>query len=272
MKVSFIQFDVKKDKKENISIIEKYIKNNDANLIVLPELSSSGYLFEKRENLLRASESIENIEDANKTNQKSIFINEIVKMSKKYSKAIIAGFAENFKDKIYNSALIAENGYFKGVYRKVHLSDFEKKFFDSGDIKESYNIFEVCKEKLSIQICFDVWFSEISRKQILNGSNLICILANFGGENTLKIARVRAIENLTPIILCNRVGREKTKDIDAYFIGKSFIVDKEGHFLANANKDETTSLNANIEINNLKSNIICSNFYDEIKRHYINSL
>ena len=266
MKISFIQFDVKKDKKENINIIEKHVKNNDANLIVLPELSSSGYLFEKREDLLKVSENIENI--TNKTNEKSIFINKILKISKKYSKAIIAGFAENFKDKIYNSALIAENGHFKGVYRKVHLSDFEKKFFDSGDIKESYNVFEVCKEKLSIQICFDVWFSEISRKQILNGSNLICILANFGGENTLEIARVRAIENLTPIILCNRVGREKTKDIDAYFIGKSFIVDKDGSFLVNANKDETTSLNANIEINNSKSNIICSNFYDEIKRHY----
>lgn len=266
MRVSFIQFDVKKDKKENINIIEKHVKNNDANLIVLPELSSSGYLFEKREDLLKVSENIENI--TNKTNEKSIFINEILKISKKYSKAIIAGFAENFKDKIYNSALIAENGHFKGVYRKVHLSDFEKKFFDSGDIKESYNVFEVCKEKLSIQICFDVWFSEISRKQILNGSNLICILANFGGENTLEIAKVRAIENITPIILCNRVGREKTKDIDAYFIGKSFIIDKDGSFLANADKDETISLNASIEINNLKSNIICSNFYDEIKRHY----
>ena len=266
MRVSFIQFDVKKDKKENINIIEKHVKNNDANLIVLPELSSSGYLFEKREDLLKVSENIENI--TNKTNEKSIFINEILKISKKYSKAIIAGFAENFKDKIYNSALIAENGHFKGVYRKVHLSDFEKKFFDSGDIKESYNVFEVCKEKLSIQICFDVWFSEISRKQILNGSNLICILANFGGENTLEIARVRAIENITPIILCNRVGREKTKDIDAYFIGKSFIIDKDGSFLANAYKDETISLNAGIEINNLKSNIICSNFYDEIKKHY----
>ncbi len=113
-----------------------------------------------------------------------------------------------------------------------------------------------------------MWFSEISRKQILNGSNLICILANFGGENTLEIAKVRAIENITPIILCNRVGREKTKDIDAYFIGKSFIIDKDESFLANADKDETISLNASIEINNLKSNIICSNFYDEIKRHY----
>ena len=266
MRVSFIQFDVKKDKKENINIIEKHVKNNDASLIVLPELSSSGYLFEKREDLLKVSENIENI--TNKTNEKSIFINEILKISKKYSKAIIAGFAENFKDKIYNSALIAENGHFKGVYRKVHLSDFEKKFFDSGDIKESYNVFEVCKEKLSIQICFDVWFSEISRKQILNGSNLICILANFGGENTLEIAKVRAIENITPIILCNRVGRENTKDIDTYFIGKSFIIDKDGSFLANADKDETISLNAGIEINNAKSNIICSNFYDEIKKHY----
>ena len=147
MKVSFIQFDVKKDKKENLKKVEEYTKTNDANLIVLPELSSSWYLFENREELLKVSESINDIEYANKTNKKSIFINSILEISKKYSKAIIAGFAESFKDKIYNSALIAENGIFKGVYRKVHLSDFEKKFFYAGDIKESYNVFEVCKEK-----------------------------------------------------------------------------------------------------------------------------
>ena len=55
MKVSFIQFDVKKDKKENLKRIEEYIKNNAASLIVLPELSSSGYLFENRKELLSVS-------------------------------------------------------------------------------------------------------------------------------------------------------------------------------------------------------------------------
>ncbi|AGA66803.1 carbon nitrogen hydrolase family protein [Brachyspira pilosicoli P43/6/78] len=94
MKVSFIQFNVKKDKKENIKKIEEYIKINDASLIVLPELSSSGYLFENREELLSVSESINNEDEINK---KSIFINSIIEISKKYNKAIIAGFAEKFK-------------------------------------------------------------------------------------------------------------------------------------------------------------------------------
>lgn len=61
---------------------------------------------------------------------------------------------------------------------------------------------------------------------------------------------------------------KRQKTLMHILIGKSFIIDKDGSFLANADKDETISLNASIEINNLKSNIICSNFYDEIKRHY----
>ncbi|WP_297278577.1 carbon-nitrogen hydrolase family protein [uncultured Brachyspira sp.] len=129
----------------------------------------------------------------------------------------------------------------KGVYRKIHLSDFEKNFFNSGDINNSNLVFNLNNTCISVQICFDLWFNEISRAQILNGSNIICVLANFGSNTTFEIARIRAIENLTPLVLCNRIGIEKNSIMEASFIGKSFICDEKGNYLANI--DEKSNSN-----------------------------
>ncbi|WP_300754551.1 nitrilase-related carbon-nitrogen hydrolase [uncultured Brachyspira sp.] len=191
MKISTFEFDIQKDKYKNLDIINNQLKNisdkEKSDLIVLPELSSNGYLFENRDELKNISENIKD----------GIFINSLSEMSKKYDTSIIAGFAEKFEDKIYNSAAIIEKGNIKGIYRKIHLSDFEKKFFDIGEINNANLVFNINGINISVQICFDLCFNEISRKQILNGSNLICVLANFGSNTTFEIARIRAIENLT---------------------------------------------------------------------------
>ena len=263
MIINAIEFDVQKDKYKNLEIINNFVQeiNNKykSDLIVLPELSSNGYLFDNRKELKRISENIED----------GIFINNLVKISKDNDISIIAGFPEKYEDKIYNSAIIIEKGNIKGIYRKIHLSDFEKNFFDSGDVNNTNLIFNINGINISVQICFDLWFTEISRKQILNGSNLICVLGNFGSSTTFEIARIRAIENLTPLVLCNRIGIEKNSIMEASFIGKSFICDETGKLLTNINENQNNKIiTAEIEIKNKRQNIICSDFMEEIKRHY----
>ncbi|AEM22187.1 carbon-nitrogen hydrolase family protein [Brachyspira intermedia PWS/A] len=263
MKISAFEFDIQKDKYKNLDIINNHLKNisdkEKSDLIVLPELSSNGYLFENREELINTAEDIKD----------GIFINSLSEMSKKYDISIIAGFAEKFENKIYNSAAIIEKGNIKGIYRKIHLSDFEKKFFDIGEINNADLVFNINGINISVQICFDLWFNEISRKQILNGSNLICVLANFGSNTTFEIARIRAIENLTPLVLCNRIGIEKNSIMEASFIGKSFICDETGKLLTDIDNNQNNKIiNAEIEIKNKRQNIICSDFMKEIKRHY----
>ena len=263
MNISAIEFNIQKDKYKNLEIINNHLKNisdkEKYDLIVLPELSSNGYLFENREELKNTAEDIKD----------GIFINSLSEMSKKYDTSIIAGLAEKFEDKIYNSAVIIEKGNIKGVYRKIHLSYFEKNFFDIGEIENADLIFNINGINISVQICFDLWFNEISRRQILNGSNLICVLANFGSNTTFEITKVRAIENLTPIVLCNRIGIEKNSIMEASFIGKSFICDEAGKLLTNINDNKNNKIiTAEIEIKNKRQNIICSDFIKEIKRHY----
>ncbi|MEI0797077.1 hypothetical protein R4Q14_01950 [Brachyspira intermedia] len=49
MNISTFEFDIQKDKYKNLDIINNQLKNiSKSDLIVLPELSSNGYLFENR--------------------------------------------------------------------------------------------------------------------------------------------------------------------------------------------------------------------------------
>ena len=180
-------------------------------------------------------------------------------------KSVIVEVAEKDGDKIYNSAIVIDKGYLIGTYRKIHLTDFEKNFFEVG--KEN-KVFEVQGVSIGLQVCFDVWFPEISREQIDLGANLIFISGNFGGVTTYEIYKIRAIENLTPIILCNRVGKEVNNNLSATFLGNSTIYNYDGTQLIFPLKEKERYLEFDIQEFRKNSNIMCKDFNFERKKEY----
>ncbi len=257
MKLGFIQYDVKHNKEENFKCIEKSICKKEYDLLVLPELSLCGYLFEDRNDLRKIAEVVPNGDS----------VKRMLEISKKHNCGIVFGMAEQEGENIYNTAVLVHRGRYIGKYRKIHLSDLEKKIFDRGEKNE---IFEIDGIKIGIQICFDLWFPEISREQIRKGANLLCALANFGGETTCSIARIRAVENLTPLLLCNRIGREVLQGIDAQFLGKSALIDVNGKSIAVGKKGKEAVSCCMLELGNKRSNLICRDFDEEISIHYKN--
>ena len=123
--------------------------------------------------------------------------------------------------------------------------------------------------KIGVQICFDLWFPELSRTQRKMGANLFCVLANFGGQTSWRISQIRAIENLTPLALCNRVGEESIDGMDADFLGKSTLVNADGQLLCVAPEKRMHVCVCDIpaSISKGNSNVICSNFDAEIALH-----
>lgn len=255
MKVGFIQFDVKHNQQENIDKIEKFLKKLHCDIVILPELCLCGYLFDSQEALSAAAETVPKGEGTKK----------MAALSEKYNCTLIFGLAEKSEKNIYNTAVVVSKGKYVGKYRKIHLSDFEKGFFERGN---GNKVFDLGFCKIGVQICFDLWFPEISREQILQGANLFCVLANFGGETSASIAATRATENLTPLVLCNRVGTEKNALLDAYFLGKSFIADSTGSLFCEAEKDKELAFSVEAELPKKHSNIICKDFDSEIRLHY----
>ena len=255
MKIGFVQYDVTRDGRENFDIVQKHITSMDCEIVVLPELCDCGYLFEDRNELNNLSKPI----------NENAFVDNLKLLSAQKGCTIVSGVAERDGGKIYNSSVIIENGIIRGVYRKIHLSDFEKKLFDSGDAN---TVFEANGIKIGVQICFDLWFPEISREQVRQGADLLCVLANFGGETTYDISRIRAIENLTPLILCNRIGREQNSTIEAVFLGRSTIIDRDGNRLFKGIDGIEMSQVCDVPLLSEKANVICGDFFSEMSRHY----
>lgn len=255
MQVGFLQFNVVNDLQHNLSCLKFYLEQYKCDIVILPELSTCGYLFQTRKELMTRAE---NIFSGKSTEY-------MIALSKKHSCTIVFGLAEKENNNIFNTAVIVSKGKYIGKYRKIHLSDYEKKLFDRGDKNQ---IFDIDGVRIGVQICFDLWFPEISREQIRMGANLMCVLANFGGYTTYHISKIRAIENLTPLILCNRIGSESIPDMQAEFLGKSTIIDSSGQRICTAPEKTENFGFCNIEIPSKKSNIICSDFDNEIAFHY----
>ena len=254
MLTGFIQYNVSRNPDENIKIIRQALSTNRYDIAVLPELCLYGYLFANRDELAAAAEKVPG----------GCYYEKLLELSAEFTCTLVYGTAEFDCGSIYNTAVVVSRGKYVGKYRKRHLSDFEKRLFTCGD---SIGIFEVGSIKIGVEICFDLWFPEISRELLLAGADIICVLANFGGETSRKIAQLRAVENLTPLVLCNRIGHESLPDIDADFLGKSAVFDRDGSCLAG---DTTVHQSVSVELDLAapRSNVICRDFMSEISQHY----
>lgn len=250
-----MQYDVSHVLSENLDRLTRCLEQNPCDLLLLPELSLCGYLFEDRHQLAACAQEV----------PAGPAVLAVAELSGRYGRTVVFGLAEKEGDRIYNTAVIVSKGRYIGKYRKIHLSDFEKKYFDPG---QENSVFTVDGVRIGVQICFDLWFPEVSRRQIRQGADLLLALANFGGETTCHIARVRAIENLTPLVLCNRVGRETIPGMDAEFLGKSAITDAAGQYLVAAPAGTESTGFADLTFTGRRANVICSDFDREIAFHY----
>ncbi|NHJ86982.1 MAG: acyltransferase [Asgard group archaeon] len=230
MKVGFVQFEPIFDESEkNLSkSIELIKQGKDADLLVLPELCSTGYLFEDISELQRLGEKVPSgpstqawIEVAQETNT-----------------FIVAGICEKIsKEVFYNSAVLVGPEGFIDVYRKVHLFNTEKDFFKSGN--GPFKIYNIGKCKLGIIICFDWIFPEITRILALYGAEIICHPANLVLPFAQKAMLTRSIENRIFTITANRIGTESRPNESLTFTGMSQITDPKMKQLAKASKDQT---------------------------------
>lgn len=254
MKIGYLQYDVARDKEKNYRLIEKEIAKKEFDLVVLPELSVCGYTFADKAALEKAAEKV----------PEGRTVAEMLRISEKYNCIIVFGLAELSQGKVYNTAVVADKGRYAGKYRKIHLSDYEKRLFERG---RDNSIIVAGGLKIGVQICFDLWFPEISREQLSQGAELFCVPANFGSATTCAVARVRAIENLTPLVMCNRTGSENDAGMKAVFFGTSSVTDSDGKVLSKGKRYFKHADCVSVDTGRPLSNVICADFRQEIDIH-----
>lgn len=144
----------------------------------------------------------------------------------------------------YNSAVVLDDGSVAGIYDKAHLYDAESSTFEPGD---QYPVFETETGRIGVEICYDLEFPEVARQLALGGADIIVtISANMRpfvlDQRTYH--RARALENVCPHILCNRIGTEQ----GAEFFGRSGIVDERGRPVVTAGEDRDIEVTGTVSL------------------------
>lgn len=225
IKLAVIQFTpVFKNKEDNLSRINNLLKDVDADIIVLPELCTTGYFFLSRDETAELAEPL-----SGPTGQ---FFQDI---SSKSGAIIIAGFIEKHKKKMFNSCLISQpDKKTPAVYRKTHLFYKEPICFDHGDT----GFFVVHDKSRDItigpMICYDWRFPESARVLTLLGADLIVCPSNLITDAWRSVMPARAIENKVYLAVANRAGTEQYADEKLIFKGNSAIYDYNGTMLQTA--------------------------------------
>jgi len=230
---------------KNLQKIESLCKDIKADLIVLPELVTSGYVFQNKAELDAVCEYVPK-------GMSFRFFNEL---SSKLDASVVFGFPEKSGERIYNSSILInpdENYY---VYRKTHLFYREKLFFSPGDT----GLF-VCEAKdgvkIGMMICFDWQFPEAARALALNGSQIICHPANLVMPWCQQSMITRSLENRVFSITANRIGTEVNGDISINFTGQSQILGMKGEILARLSTDKEEVSVVEIDPNQAKDKSI----------------
>lgn len=200
---------------ERISeFIEQICLRQKTDLIVFPELVTTGY-----EGGVKFTELAER--------KSGPIVNLIAQRAAEFNTHIVFGMAlkEKVESILYDAAiLIGPDGEFIGDYRKVHLQDEERLAFRPG---YRYRVLECGFGDIGIILGWDLAFPETARSLVLDGAEILCVLANWKTpheDEWRTYLLSRAYENSIFVAAANRIGAEYTYS----FVGQSMIIGPRG--------------------------------------------
>ncbi|MBM4403870.1 MAG: beta-ureidopropionase [Candidatus Cloacimonetes bacterium] len=236
-RVALVQFAPRlKDIDHNLERMQELGDRCNADLIVYPELCTTGYVFVSSDELYRVSESAAD----------SLCISEMAEFCADKDCSVVFGFAERSADQVFNSSVLINPDGSIHIYRKIHLFSREKLLFSPGD-----QPFAVHAAKhgvrVGMMICFDWQYPEAMRTLALKGAQVICHPANLVLPWCQRAMTIRSLENRVFSITANRVGKEINGKFGETFTGKSQILNTRGEILQQMGETEEGFIIAEID-------------------------
>ena len=231
---------------------------NGVNLIVLPELANTGYLFGTRQEAFLHAELI----------PEGPSMQAWLDFARKHQVYLAAGLAERDGVQLFDSAVLVGPGGFIGKYRKAHLWNREKLWFTPGNL--GFPVFDTPIGRIGLLICWDIWFPEVPRLLSLQGADIICSLNNWiwtppplfddsGKCMASYLTMTAAHANNVFIAAANRIGEEQGER----YLGCSLITGTNGWPIGKvASADEQTILYADIDLTSARSAPIWNSLND----------
>ena len=195
----------------------------EVQLLVLPELCNSGYNFSS---LAEAEKTAEPAHDSH-------FIRFLQQKANELNCHIVSGFNELEGQTLFNSSVLVNKHGLQGLYRKIHLFNTEKLYFQPGNV--GLPVFDIGDAKIGMVVCFDWVFPEAWRTLALKGADIVCHPSNLVLPGFAQQAvPVHGLTNRVFTITANRTGSEK----ELSFTGCSQIANPRGKVLCRASEKE----------------------------------
>ena len=219
-------------------IIETVCLQKKVDLIVFPELCTTGY-----ECGLRFSDMAERVADHT--------VNTLSKRAAEYGTHIVFGLAEKQKVEsvVYVAAVMIDpEGEVIADYQKVHLKGEQRLAFRPGF---KYVTAETRFGVVGLMIGWDLAFPEVARCLALEGADLICVCGSWEkpfAHEWRSYGFARAYENAVFVAACNRVGEEPTYS----FFGQSMIVGPRGTVHVRLEEEEPGVAMATVDLDRVR--------------------
>jgi predicted amidohydrolase len=222
----------------NQAAVIEAVASAAADVVVLPELVTSGYVFES-------------VEEARGVARPApVALAPWISAAAAAGCVVAGGFAELDGDALYNSGAVVDGSGVLAVYRKLHLWDREQLFFTAGSSLPP--VVDTAAGRLAMCICYDLEFPEVVRGLALRGAELVCAPTNWpdegrpDGERPMEVVRVMAAasSNRVFIAAADRCGSERGVD----WVGGSAIIAPSGFPLAGPGLPGPGVLRASIDV------------------------
>lgn len=164
LKVSLIHMQISESSEKNLEMAERMLykaSDESSKFICLPEYFAFPSSLEDNTQIEMISEEIH-----------KATIKLLKRVSKEVDAYIVGGtIFEKFRGEYYNTCLFLKNGKILGKFRKMHLTNWEKKV--GLHVGSTYRVFETEYCKAGILICADVFYPRTVNRLVSLGAEVV---------------------------------------------------------------------------------------------------
>jgi N-carbamoylputrescine amidase len=180
--------------------------------------------------------------------------------AKRYEMVMVVPIYEEEMTGVYynTAAVIDADGSYLGKYRKTHIPQvdpgfWEKFYFRPGNL--GYPVFQTRYAKVGVYICYDRHFPEGARCLGLNGAEIMfnpsATVAGLSEYLWELEQPAHAVANGYFVGAINRVGIEEPWKIGEFY-GKSYFCNPRGKIIAQASRDKSELVVADLDLDMIK--------------------
>lgn len=240
------------DPEGNAARVRERVAGSDADMVVFPELSLTGYDLRSRAVDVAVLQGVPPVAGLSGDGP-----------------AAVVGYVEEAPDhRLFNAAAVQRGDRLVAVRRKLHLPTYG--MFDEGrhfaPAREAGRCFTLAPGwRAGILICEDLWHPALPYLLALDGADVMVVLAAAPGrgvpdegrpeglfastERWVQLARTTAFLHGVYVLLCNRVGVEG----GVTFAGRSLVVEPDGTVAARGAEDGEDRLEAVLDRDRLRA-------------------